>query len=322
VADTQGGVTPSFAGAVAAAKAEIAKANAITDASLEDVAVPEAVTVVDQATPDTLEHAPSFADAAKEAVEPFMFEDVAEQLLKPNPFSQGAEDKSVLDEFVAVEGSDAPVQVSELVNGYLRQADYTRKTQALAEQRKAFQAESEATSKLMDALRENPAGTIASLAISVGLIEESDLSVDVISKINQAHKVPSREEVEQQVAARAQALVDADPRIQEAEDQKLMAQVQESFKGIEDVHGITLSDRDKEAILQQAVEMGTMRLDLAYLDLKTRADKLRADRKIAAQGAPQAAAVAGGDGGAVDTAVVKTKPKSIAEAWALTKSAQ
>lgn len=322
MADTQDGVTPDFAGAVEAAKSQIAAANAVTDASLEGLAAPEAVTVVDQATPDTLEHAPSFADAAKETVEPFMFEDVAEQLLKPNPFQQGAEDKSVLEEFVVVEGSDEPIQVQELVNGYMRQADYTRKTQALAEQRKAFVAESEATSKLMDALRENPAGTIASLAISVGLLTESDLSVDVISKINSTHKVPSREDVEREVVARAQALVDADPRIQAAEDQKLMAEVEAGFKDIEATHGVTLSDRDKEAILQQAVEMGTMRIDLAFLDLKARADALRAERKVAAQSAPQASAPGRSDGGVVDVAVQTAKPKSIAEAWALTKSAQ
>lgn len=52
-----------------------------------------------------------------------------------------------------------PVRLSELKKGYLRQSDYTKKTQALAEERKAFEAERQAiepVKQLSDFLNQNP----------------------------------------------------------------------------------------------------------------------------------------------------------------------
>jgi hypothetical protein len=42
--------------------------------------------------------------------------------------------------YVKVDGEEQEVTLDELRNGYQRQADYTRKSQALAEQRKAYEA--------------------------------------------------------------------------------------------------------------------------------------------------------------------------------------
>lgn len=64
---------------------------------------------------------------------------------------QGAEDDSAGDTFtVKIDGTDVKVTRDELVRGYQRQADYTRKTQQVAELRKGFEAE-------MQALREERA---------------------------------------------------------------------------------------------------------------------------------------------------------------------
>ena len=46
---------------------------------------------------------------------------------------------------VKVDGKDVEVTLEELMNGYSRQADYTRKSQVLAEQRQKAQEELEAT---------------------------------------------------------------------------------------------------------------------------------------------------------------------------------
>lgn len=57
-----------------------------------------------------------------------------------------AEDKAPAEEdqmvTIKVDGKDVEVPLSELKNGYQRQADYTRKTMEVAEQRKAAEAES------------------------------------------------------------------------------------------------------------------------------------------------------------------------------------
>jgi len=57
------------------------------------------------------------------------------------------------------------VTLSEMQRGYMRQSDYTRKTQDLATQR----AQYDAASQLADALRQDPEGTIAALARETGV---------------------------------------------------------------------------------------------------------------------------------------------------------
>jgi hypothetical protein len=52
-----------------------------------------------------------------------------------------------LSHTVKVDGEEYEVTLDELRNGYQRQADYTRKAQSLAEQRKAYEANLEAVSK-------------------------------------------------------------------------------------------------------------------------------------------------------------------------------
>lgn len=66
---------------------------------------------------------------------------------------------------VKIDGEEQQVTLEELQNGYQRGADYTRKTQAVAEERDRLrQAEA-----LMTAVQEDPAGTIQALSKSFGL---------------------------------------------------------------------------------------------------------------------------------------------------------
>lgn len=275
-----------FAAAVEAARGTIADAAASVSTEDTTQAVVEAGAVDDQVVADVLEHPQS--DAQNETVETFMFDDVAEDLLGPD-LSEG-EERDIMGEtvMVPIDGVDSPVTVSELVQGYLRQADYTKKTQELAAERKAWEAENQGTTELMAALRQDPGGTIASLAVEVGLLKETDLTAAQVQAINQQHRVPSREEVQKQIEEQARQLVETDPRVQEAEDARLMREVNTQFANIEQQHGLKFSDRDKEAIMRNAVRMETMRLDLAFLDLQQRAEVKRAERKAVQAVAPQA----------------------------------
>jgi len=54
---------------------------------------------------------------------------------------EGTEDEEVPRFTVKVDGEEVEVPLDELINGYSRQSDYTKKTQELAEERKAIQAE-------------------------------------------------------------------------------------------------------------------------------------------------------------------------------------
>lgn len=66
---------------------------------------------------------------------------------------------------VRVDGEDIEVTLDELLNGYQRQADYTRKTQALAEERERLAA----FASLNDALSQDPQGTLLALAQHLGV---------------------------------------------------------------------------------------------------------------------------------------------------------
>jgi len=65
---------------------------------------------------------------------------------KPNEAEEGDDAAQAQDDdptvTIKIDGKDVEVKLSELKNGYQRQADYTRKTMETAEQRKAAEAES------------------------------------------------------------------------------------------------------------------------------------------------------------------------------------
>src|SRR5690606_15852468 len=67
---------------------------------------------------------------------------------------------------LSIGGKEETVTLSELRDGYLRQADYTRKTQAVVEQRKALEAQAEQVGKryeeaatIMEAVSQKLLGT-------------------------------------------------------------------------------------------------------------------------------------------------------------------
>lgn len=75
---------------------------------------------------------------------------------------------------VTVDGEEVEVPVSELPNGYQRQADYTRKTQALAEERR----QAEEALRLQRALQMDPKGTLTLLQQALLMQEEPEPEPD------------------------------------------------------------------------------------------------------------------------------------------------
>lgn len=75
--------------------------------------------------------------------------------------SEKGENDQTMDDDTDIDMGEGrqPVKLSELKQGYLRQSDYTKKTQALAEERKAFEAERESMTpikQMSDFLTANP----------------------------------------------------------------------------------------------------------------------------------------------------------------------
>lgn len=111
------------------------------ESTLFDLLAPE----FDEGTP--VEESGSEAEEGDEpdAVEPDEAEepDGADEADEPDPDEEGepVEEGEVQTFKVKVDGEEQEVTLDELLRGYSRTADYTRKTQATAEQRKALDAE-------------------------------------------------------------------------------------------------------------------------------------------------------------------------------------
>ena len=76
---------------------------------------------------------------------------------------------------VKVDGKELSVPLGEALNGYMRQADYTRKTQAVA----GLQAAADWGKQMRDALLEDPKGVIEALAQSFGLPTAFEAEADI-----------------------------------------------------------------------------------------------------------------------------------------------
>ena len=290
---------PTFWDAVAAAQAELDQAD-----SSESVDETSAVTSDKNSAPAD-QASQEGTDQPSEEAEASIFGDLVVEEV-PVPV-----DPLALE--VDVDGS--PVKVSDLRDGYLRQADYTRKTQTLAEERKRFETEQAVAADLMSRLRDDPAGTIAALAVEVGLIDPSTVRADLIANVNAARAVPKREDVEADIERRIAEAVDNDPRVQAAMEREMLASIESDFSALEDQYGVKLNGGDRTLVMQRAVDLNTPNLNLAFLSLRDEAERRRTQSgslKSTATSRPQT-----GDGDASVDTPQDTKGLSIDELFAL-----
>lgn len=208
---------------------------------------------------------------------------------------------------VKIDGQEVEVPLDELLNGYTRQADYTRKTQALSEKAKRL----DAFEALDRAFQEDPVGTLNDLARSLGVNlgpeqapVESDVDPDDPMAKELAEMRAWRRDMEAREALREQAAR------QEAVDRELEA-VKVTFSD---------PDLDEAALLEFAISNQIPKLELAYKAMRfeeAKAPPPAEDTKLAAKRA--APKVVGG--GNRKVGVVKggsSKPglrDAFAESW-------
>jgi hypothetical protein len=255
-------------------------------------------------------------DAESAPAEQAQQEDKAPEVEEPSPFADlmkadEAQSPGQIDwnAKTSLPGFDGEVPLSEMRDGYLRQADYTRKTQRLAEDRKAFEAERGAAAKLMQALEADPAGTAAALAVRMGLVTEADIE----GKVRQARidwqPPPSRAEVEAQVEQRVAQEVAKHPAVLEAQAAALGRKVDGEFARIEGKFGIKLGPQDRLAILKRASDAGATDLELVTEGMLRRIEQSRQARDTASAAAPSRPSVR-----APSTDAPARKAKSVEEA--------
>lgn len=190
---------------------------------------------------------------------------------------------------VTVDGDEVEVTLEELTKSYMRQSDYTRKTQDVARQRE----EAAAALRLYTALQENPQATLAALAQHLGT-EDTDDDGDL-------------DPVEQRLQQHEQF-------IEQQEERQFMEWLTTEVGQLSTEFG---EEIDPTELAEFAVERNVPDLRAAYLLRRheaERAERVAKANKDAAARARKAPKVAGGSRAAGTTAAPEKPIASVADA--------
>src|SRR3990167_494226 len=206
--------------------------------------------------------------------------DVSEVPIADQPVVESNEDAGLFDGiFVEKEVNDPPPgeeSLSFMVNGRLMsipeieaevmmKADYTRKTQELAELRR----EADKALVLWRALEDKPQETVRALwqRVAAGQSPSQEATV--------TPQAPT--DIEALVVQKLQEVLHNDPRLQRIEAEAAWNEVNVILSQVEKDNNVTLSNGDKQAILLKAQELGTDNIPAAFDVLM--AQKMRLDRE-------------------------------------------
>jgi hypothetical protein len=195
-----------------------------------------------------------------------------------------------------VDGEEVSVPVKEALAGYQRQADYTRKTQELSEQRKQVQY----ASALAEALQNDPAATLQLLQQQYGIntpIQEEEWLDPAEQQFRQ---------LEQRIAA--------------FEQQKAMDELTRTIDSLQSKYG---DDFNADEIVAKALATGSTDLEAVFKQIafdKVYSKASEAEKKLAQEQsrveAKRSASVVSGGSANKNSAVPKAaKPTSVFEAF-------
>lgn len=186
---------------------------------------------------------------------------------------------------VTVDGEELSVPLSELTQGYSRQADYTRKTQELASQRK----EAEAALQLQRAFEANPGLTVQILAERQGMSVQQFLGMS-----QQQQNAAAQEAVQEDDYADPleQQLAESNRRLQTLEQQIAQERADRELRSV--IEGLKqqyqASDDDIRATIQQAMQMNLPPQMLPMLYQATAFQKLQTQQQTRQSAETQRAA--------------------------------
>lgn len=278
-------------------------------------AVAPAEPIVEAPVAEVIEEAPEGAEPVAES------DDKLEAAVQPT--KTYFDPTSVADQFVVLKigGEEVEVPVSDLTQGYQRQADYTQKTQALAEQRQQV----EFWSNVDAAMKHNAPGTLKYLAEQYGITDfaQPAATVPALDEIELTPEQQQLAEFQKQVA----------PAMEFFQMQQAERQLDQVLTGLSSKY----DDFDGNEVMAEAMRRGIADptlLEAVYRDISF--EKYRAHRaantqvsteRAAAEAARNAAALdaAGviGNGpsssGATGAQVTPAHARTVHEAWELAK---
>ena len=195
-----------------------------------------------------------------------------------------------------VDGEEVVVPVKEALAGYQRQADYTRKTQELSEQRKQVQY----ASALAEALQNDPAATLQLLQQQYGVATqpEEDEWMD-----------PAEKQMQQ-----------LEQRIQAFEQSKAMDELTKTIDSLQSKYG---DDFNADEIVAKALTTGSTDLEAVFKQIAfdkvyskaSEAEKKLAQEQSRVEAKRSASVVSGGSANKNSAAPKAAKPTSVFEAF-------
>ena len=191
----------------------------------------------------------SVSDETETEVDDTLDEDIDDDAPEVDEFDfESVKDKTVS---VKVNGETFEVPLAELRDGYMRQEDYTRKTQQLAADREVVRW----AKVLQEGFQTNPQGTIQYLAqqFGIGLTNEPDPWQELVE--NDPSLVPIVDRVRQQEQELAELRREAQTTAQERETAAVRAELNEVQS--------KYPDFDPQQVIPVALQNG-VRLETAY----------------------------------------------------------
>jgi len=167
---------------------------------------------------------------------------------------------------VRVDGDEVEVPLDELLRGYSRTSDYTRKTQKLAEERKAYEAETEA----VRSERQRYANVLSTMESQLTATKEPDwaklFEEDPIEASKQFAMHQSRKEQLAQVRAEQQRIAEANSAEQQKQVQAFIAEEEQRLLSkVKEWADPKKAKAEKETVLEYARSLGYTDSELSQL---------------------------------------------------------
>ena len=224
-----------------------------------------------------------------------VLETTAEEEFDLFDYTQFADNKVKLQ----VNGEEIVVPLAEALSGYQRQADYTRKTQELSEQKKQIQF----AAAIQESLDKDPVGTLQMLQQAYGI----DMTLEADAEDEWMD--PSEQRVR-----------DLEARLVAFEQQKAMDDLQKTLDSLQVKYG---DDFNPDEVVAKALAQGSTDLEAVFKQIafdkvyaEAQASKKKTTEEAVRTQAKREAAIVSGGTSAKGTAPIKPDaPKSVFEAY-------
>ena len=240
-----------------------------------------------------------------------------DELMEPTEVDTSEASEEVLEEpvegayTIKVDGEESQVTLEELQDGYQRQADYTRKTQELADERRRLQ-QAEA---IVSSLENNPAETLNALGEAFGLVAQPP------APMRNTNDDWYDDEEPQQVDATAMRVSELEQRLAQQDRLARRNNIEKQVNSLKDQYG----DFDSTELFQHALrhKIGNLEAALTHMRFDSVSDKAtKLEKEQERTGAKRDAAVVESGGSTAANAVktqAKNPPQTIREAFAQAK---